>query len=288
MVQFVRQTAHDKVKRRALGLIAMWTAEFENDTTLGVMEDCYNNLKFKGKAFIYSDEISLLYFNENIGHKFEVPEEPLPVSVDDEIRRKEEEELQRVLEMSMQDKGGRGQWSAAAATSTGAGGSGSSSNVDQTVVAGTSKPSAATTGPSAGAQPKYQAGYVPARTPSPQPVTPRAQHFQSQPQPQPQPSQPQAQPLTASSATPDSSSTSVAAMFAQGNVVTRVRALHTFEPTEAGELGFEKGDVIKVVDRGYKDWWRGQFKGRTGIFPVNYVVRPHELVCIPHHPTLCH
>jgi len=55
-------------------------------------------------------------------------------------------------------------------------------------------------------------------------------------------------------------------------IVTRVRALHTFEPTEPGELAFEKGDVIKVVDRGYKDWWRGQLKGRTGIFPVNYVV----------------
>jgi hypothetical protein len=39
------QMTHDKVKRRALGLIGMWTAEFENDSTLGVMEDCYNSLK---------------------------------------------------------------------------------------------------------------------------------------------------------------------------------------------------------------------------------------------------
>ena len=62
-------------------------------------------------------------------------------------------------------------------------------------------------------------------------------------------------------------------MPAQGNIVTHVRALHTSEPTESGELGFEKGDIIKVVDRRYKDWWRGQLKGRTGVFPVNYVVR---------------
>ena len=53
--------------------------------------------------------------------------------------------------------------------------------------------------------------------------------------------------------------------------VTRVRALHPFEATEPGELAFERGDIIKVVDRGYKDWWRGQLRGRTGIFPVNYV-----------------
>ncbi|KAH6890896.1 hypothetical protein BKA70DRAFT_1441549 [Coprinopsis sp. MPI-PUGE-AT-0042] len=51
-------------------------------------------------------------------------------------------------------------------------------------------------------------------------------------------------------------------------IITRVRALHTFEP---GELAFDKGDIITVVDRGYKDWWRGQLKGGTGIFPVNYV-----------------
>ena len=55
--------------------------------------------------------------------------------------------------------------------------------------------------------------------------------------------------------------------------MTRVRALHSFKPTEPNELAFERGDIIKVVDREYKDWWRGQLRGRTGIFPVNYVVR---------------
>lgn len=76
-------------------------------------------------------------------------------------------------------------------------------------------------------------------------------------------------------------SSSASSASAQENipVVTRVRALHTFEPTEPGELAFEKGDIIKVVDRGYKDWWRGQLKGRTGIFPVNYVVGAHVGSC---------
>jgi hypothetical protein len=53
---------------------------------------------------------------------------------------------------------------------------------------------------------------------------------------------------------------------------TRVRALQSFEPTKSDELAFEKGDIIKVVNREYKDWW-GQLGGRTGKFPVNYVVR---------------
>ena len=52
----------------------------------------------------------------------------------------------------------------------------------------------------------------------------------------------------------------------------RVRALHTFEPTEPNDLGFKKGDVIMVLNREFKDWWRGQLRGRTGYFPANYVV----------------
>jgi hypothetical protein len=56
-------------------------------------------------------------------------------------------------------------------------------------------------------------------------------------------------------------------------IVTCVWALHTFEPTEQGELAFEKGDIINVVNHGYKDWWCSQLKGTIGIFLVNYVIR---------------
>ncbi|KAM4062861.1 VHS domain-containing protein [Hirsutella rhossiliensis] len=53
--------------------------------------------------------------------------------------------------------------------------------------------------------------------------------------------------------------------------VSRVRALYDFVPSEAGELDFKKGDVIAVLESVYKDWWRGSLKGKTGIFPLNYV-----------------
>ncbi|KAL7951648.1 hypothetical protein V8C42DRAFT_304736 [Trichoderma barbatum] len=53
--------------------------------------------------------------------------------------------------------------------------------------------------------------------------------------------------------------------------VSRVRALFDFTPTEPGELEFKKGDVIAVLESVYKDWWRGSLKGKTGIFPLNYV-----------------
>jgi signal transducing adaptor molecule len=53
--------------------------------------------------------------------------------------------------------------------------------------------------------------------------------------------------------------------------VSRVRALYDFLPAEQSELEFKKGDVIAVLESVYKDWWRGSLKGRTGIFPLNYV-----------------
>ncbi|EGR44490.1 uncharacterized protein TRIREDRAFT_70251, partial [Trichoderma reesei QM6a] len=53
--------------------------------------------------------------------------------------------------------------------------------------------------------------------------------------------------------------------------VSRVRALFDFVPTEPGELEFKKGDVIAVLESVYKDWWRGSLRGKTGIFPLNYV-----------------
>jgi len=53
--------------------------------------------------------------------------------------------------------------------------------------------------------------------------------------------------------------------------VSKVKALYDFVPTESGELGFSRGDVITVLDSVYKDWWRGELHGKTGIFPVNYV-----------------
>ncbi|KAI0318377.1 hypothetical protein OF83DRAFT_1056989 [Amylostereum chailletii] len=243
------RTSHDKVRRKALGLISMWTAEFENDPTLGIMEECYESLKAKN-------------------YKFEAPDEPPPPDVDDEVRRREEEELQRALEISVNDKGGRAQWGQySLASSSGAGGSGSGSR--------NGYQAASSSGPSGGSssqartepvrQASYSGGYVPSETPS-YTATPMPSYTGTTSAPSYTASTPavavsQTSPQTASSPAPSITST----------IVTRVRALHTFEPTEQGELAFDKGDVIKVVDRGYKDWWRGQLRGRTGIFPVNYV-----------------
>lgn len=46
------QTTHDKVRKRTLNLVAVWTADFERDSSLGIMEECYNNLKAKSGIFL--------------------------------------------------------------------------------------------------------------------------------------------------------------------------------------------------------------------------------------------
>jgi len=214
-----------------------------------------------------------------------------PVEVDDAIRRQEEEELQRVLEMSKTDKGGLSHW-----VDYGSSGAGSSSSVG---------PSASSVGgPSGGTGNKYPSGYTPAASPAlstqtqPPPRTSSA-NTNGRPAGAAQPSAVQRKPTQRAPVPPSAqvadvtptppneapstapqpaaaAATTVPIIVSQPPVpkpASRVRALHKFEPTEPGELGFEKGDVIKVVDRGYKDWWRGQLRGKTGIFPVNYVVR---------------
>lgn len=240
----------------------------------------------------------------NTGYKFEGVAEPPPPEVDDEARRREEEELQRVLEMSKNDKGGRAHW----IDYTAPGGGGGSS-----AAAGPSSSTGATAGPSSNAT-KYPGGYTPAASPAltaetrNQPLPPRtssnapqrssmhiasssvaaeaAAAVQRKPSVRAESILRTASPVVASPATPVQAATSSPALApasvaaAKSISATRVRALHKFEPTEPGELGFAKGDVIKVVDRGYKDWWRGQLRGRTGIFPVNYVVRPSASVKI--------
>ena len=167
----------------------------------------------------------------------------------------------------MQDKGGRKNWNEySLASSSGAGGSGGAGAGSQaSIQASTVQPPAVplSSSPSAAAfsQHAHATGYVQSTELNAQTTAPATAESP--------------QPTSTAPTSPTSSS-------ADANAITRVRALHSFEPTEPNELAFEKGDIIKVVNREYKDWWRGQLKGRTGIFPVNYVVRLRDnlYVCL--------
>lgn len=50
----------------------------------------------------------------------------------------------------------------------------------------------------------------------------------------------------------------------------QVRALYSFLAEEADELEFSAGDIIQVLECSDPTWWKGQLRGRTGLFPSSY------------------
>ncbi|KAL3996915.1 hypothetical protein ACER0C_009571 [Sarotherodon galilaeus] len=51
---------------------------------------------------------------------------------------------------------------------------------------------------------------------------------------------------------------------------TQVRALYDFKAEEADELEFSAGDIIEVLEVSDQTWWKGQLRGKKGLFPSNY------------------
>lgn len=65
--------------------------------------------------------------------------------------------------------------------------------------------------------------------------------------------------------------TAVPGMVTDAPPPARVQALHDFAPDDEGELAMKRGDVITVLEAQFDHWWRGEAKGKIGIFPKNYV-----------------
>ena len=181
-------STHNLVKQRILRTLLSWRDEYKHDDTLGLVADTVNDMR------------------EDF---YELDEEPAPARKDES----EDDELQRVLALSIQDQGGR-----------------SSYPEEATSVAGPS-----TRGPT---EPKSSDCDS-----LPNPFSEPLSHEAPQPfAPEPRSARP-----------------------------SHVRALYDFEPDEPGELAFHRGDVIRVLDSVYEQWWRGELRHQVGIFPVNYV-----------------
>lgn len=185
----VRDTStHNLVKQRILRTLLSWRDEYKHDDTLGLVADTVKDLR------------------EDF---YELDEEPAPVRRDES----EDDELQRVLALSIQDQGGRSSYREEATSAAGP---------------STRRP-AEPTSPDCDSLPNPFS--EPLSNEAPQPIAPEPR-----------------------SARP-----------------SRVRALYDFEPDEPGELAFHRGDVIRVLDSVYEQWWRGELRHQVGIFPVNYV-----------------
>jgi hypothetical protein len=55
------------------------------------------------------------------------------------------------------------------------------------------------------------------------------------------------------------------------NVARVARALYDFEPGNADEIRFKKGDMVEVIGEEDCNWWKGRCHGQEGIFPAAYV-----------------
>ena len=47
--------------------------------------------------------------------------------------------------------------------------------------------------------------------------------------------------------------------------------MYDFEPGNADEIQFKKGDIIEVTGEEDCNWWKGKCNGQEGIFPAAYV-----------------
>jgi len=198
------------VKKTALGYIKEWAGEFEasGDSNLGLMGELYDQLRAKSQSCAAHSEHGLTVQTSHLTSQRDqkklrlvlplLPISSLTVQAEAQ-RRREDEELQRVLELSKQDKGGR------------------STQSQSTPAAAAVSSAQAINSTAAVSRPVY----------APPPAEP--------------------EPLV------------------DINTTTRVRALYTFTSAEVGELNFEKGDVIKVLDRGFQEWWRGACNGKIGV-----------------------
>jgi hypothetical protein len=49
-----------------------------------------------------------------------------------------------------------------------------------------------------------------------------------------------------------------------------VVALYDFQPTTPETIGFAKDAIINILEKS-GDWWVGEYQGKTGLLPYNYV-----------------
>ena len=53
--------------------------------------------------------------------------------------------------------------------------------------------------------------------------------------------------------------------------VPQCRALYDYDAQDTDELTIRAGDIITIVNKDNAGWWQGKLRGKSGLFPANYV-----------------
>src|SRR6218665_3960532 len=67
-------------------------------------------------------------------------------------------------------------------------------------------------------------------------------------------------------------------LFVSG--VAECKALYPYRATEDGDINFDAGDVIVVVEKQDNGWWRGYHGDDHGFFPGSYVQQVIVIVIV--------
>ncbi|KAA1079217.1 ESCRT-0 subunit protein hse1 [Puccinia graminis f. sp. tritici] len=241
---------HEKVQKRILQCLKSWVDDFHGKPHLGLVEETVEELKEKG-------------------HQYE--EEPPPAThPPDELLKREEEELQRALAESEREA----EWMNMAGV-----GNFPASTLDTQSNIGPAGHIPSSSQARFGNPPLASGHTAPDPTPHPAPVNrassqpPAGNHHHQAPidamaQMSLQNSHPDSDNIPLGPAT----GSDLHPVRTKGRPAPKkVKALYDFEPNEEGELSFKEGDIIRVIDSVYKDWWKGELRGQIGIFPVNYI-----------------
>ena len=77
---------------------------------------------------------------------------------------------------------------------------------------------------------------------------------------------------------------------AEDSAGEKFSAIYTYVAQYEDELSFEAGDVVMVQAKDEADWWRGECRGKTGVFPSNYVeplkCESTSMIIFPSRPSL--
>jgi len=239
---------HEKVHNRILQCLKSWVDDFHGKPQLGLVEETVEELKEKG-------------------HQYE-EEPPPPSHPPDELLKREEEELQRALaeserEAEWMNMAGVGNFPPSTLNSQS--NIGPSGHIPSSSQARFGNPPLANPNPGSDPTPRPSSANRSSSQPPPGGV-----HHQPPVDAMAQLSLQNSHPNANDIPLGPPTGTSPAGIQVKP-APKRVKALYDFEPHEEGELPFKEGDIIRVIDSVYKDWWKGELRGQIGIFPVNYI-----------------